>query len=201
MDALDAIGARRSTSRLTEPGPDDHALEMLLAAAAAAPDHGNLRPWHFTILRGEMKKRFGPVLRDAYLARCEESGVSPAPAAAEKEMNRLERAPLVIAAAVIVQKSERIPVEEQRAAVAAACQNILIAATALGYGAIWRTGTTATDPRVRSALGLGPIDSIAGFIYIGTPAEDPGRRGETANADAVARSGRGAWEHASFWTG
>jgi nitroreductase len=44
-----------------------------------------------------------------------------------------------------------IPTIEQVSAAAAATQNILLAATALGLGSMWRTGDPCYDPKVRAA--------------------------------------------------
>jgi nitroreductase len=60
---------------------------------------------------------------------------------------------------------------ERQAAAAAAAENALIAATALGYGSMWRTGDPVYDQRVKDALGFGPHDAIVGFLYLGTPHE------------------------------
>ena len=49
-----------------------------------------------------------------------------------------------------------------------AAQNIMLAAHALGYGAMWKTGDPAYDPRVKRALGLEESDAIVAFLYLGT---------------------------------
>ncbi len=54
------------------------------------------------------------------------------------------------------------------AATAAACQNALLAATALGYGSMWRTGDCCYDEPVKAALGLSERDAIVGFLYLGS---------------------------------
>ncbi len=168
LDALDAIHGRRSVGRLDEPAPRGDDLDAILAAAAAAPDHGELRPFRFVVLDGDAKDAFGAVLERAYLLRCERAGTEPDPAAREKERTKLDRAPLVLVVAAVRQPSEKIPWEEQLAASAAAAQNALIAATALGYGSMWRTGDVARDPVVKAALGLGEDDAVVGFLYLGT---------------------------------
>ena len=71
MDALDVLFARRSIGRLTEPAPSPDELDTILRAAAAAPDHLELRPWRFVVLQGDAKVDFGKVLAAAYAARCE----------------------------------------------------------------------------------------------------------------------------------
>ena len=171
MDAFEAIMARRSIPRLTEPGPRGEHLRRILEAAAAAPDHGELRPLRLVVLEGGSKETFGEVMAQAYLARCEALGAEPTEGQLTKERTKLERAPLVIVVAAVHRHSDRIPWEEQRASAAAAAQNALVAATALGYGSMWRTGDAAYDPRVKAALDLSPHDAIVGFLYIGTPAE------------------------------
>jgi nitroreductase len=170
MDALDAIFARRSVGRLVEPAPSDDHLRVLLSAAAAAPDHGELRPVRFVVLRGGAKDAFGAVLASAYQARCAAAGVEPDPAKLEKDRTKLGRAPLVVMVAAARQPSDKIPFEEQENAAAAAAENLLLAATALGYGSMWRTGPEAYDPDVKAALGLAADDAIVGFVYLGTPA-------------------------------
>ena len=165
VTVVDAIFARRSLGRLVEPAPGEEDLQLLLEAAAAAPDHERLRPWRFVVLRGEAKDRFGEVLVDALLARQPDAE----PAAVDKERRKLGRAPLVVVVAARPQESAKVPWEEQFAAVAAATQNLLLAATALGYGSMWRTGDAAYDPRVKAALGLEEADAVLGFVYLGTP--------------------------------
>ncbi len=51
----------------------------------------------------------------------------------------------------------------------AAVQNLIVAAHALGWGTMWKTGAPAYDARVKRALGLDAADAIIGFLYLGTP--------------------------------
>ena len=176
MDVLDAIAARRSTGRLAEPAPTDDEVARMVEAAVAAPDHGTLRPWRFIVLRGDAKDAFGAVLADAYERRCGAVGGEVVPAKLDKERTKLGRAPLVVVVAAVPQEG-KIPEVEQVAAVAAATQNLLLAATALGYGSMWRTGDPCYDARVKEALGLRPDDHLVGFVYLGTAA-NPARATE-----------------------
>jgi nitroreductase len=167
MDALEAIRTRRSISRLAGPPPSDDELQVILQAAACAPDHGTLRPWRFVVLAGEAKDRFGPVLAAATEAEYRDRGLEPETAKVEKDLHKMDRGPLVVAVACAYQPSENIPRVEQFAAVAAAAQNACLAATALGYGSMWRTGPNATNPHVIAALGLPDDSEIVGFLYLG----------------------------------
>lgn len=167
MDALAAIELRRSTGRLTEPGPTESQLVTMLDAASCAPDHGTLEPWRFIVLEGEPKADFGEVLARAYTERCRAQGVEIVPAKLEKERTKLGRAPMVVVVAVLP-VSGPIPTIEQVSATAAATQNILLAATALGLGSMWRTGDPCYDPVVKAALDLPEEALVIGFVYLGT---------------------------------
>ena len=190
MDALTAITARRSIGRLGPPAPAGEDLQRIVDAALAAPDHEELRPWRFVLLDGDAKVAFGEVLARAYDGRCAHTGVEPVPAKREKELTKLGRAPLVIVAAAVRRDTGKVPFEEQFASAAAAAQNMLLAATALGYGSMWRTGDPAYDPMVKQALGLQPDDAIVGFLYLGTPLPDgrpPAERAPLDRGDLVTR--------------
>ncbi len=80
------------------------------------------------------------------------------------------RSPLMIVVAAAIVAGHKIPVVEQLLAAGAATQNIMLAAHAMGYGAMWRTGDGAYDDTVKKALGLKASDAIVGFLYLGTAA-------------------------------
>lgn len=145
VDVRDAIRARRSVKKLKGPAPSDAEVAELLELAATAPDHGGLSPWRFTVLQGAELQAF-PL----------DAGSSP----------------MVVVVGAEPQ-GDKIRVEEQVAAVAAASQLLLLAADSMGYGAMWRTGSAAYDPAVAAAAGLSPKGRIVAFIHLGTP--DDGR--------------------------
>lgn len=171
MDAFDAIATRRSYSRLVDPGPTADEITALLSAAVSAPDHGKARPWRFVVFAGEDRHRFGEVLEASARYLAEANGDVLDEARGDKERRRFLRAPVVVAVLCRMQ-ARRVLQGEQRDAVAAATQNLLVAATALGYGSIWRTGDAANSPVVHAALDLGPDDVVVGFIYLGTVPPD-----------------------------
>ncbi|HLI40306.1 MAG TPA: nitroreductase [Streptosporangiaceae bacterium] len=188
MDALTAIHARRSHSFLADPGPGGDDLAAIISAAAAAPDHGRHRPWRFVVIRGRGREALGSVFGEAYRKRCAEAGEGSDPARAERERAKPMRAPVIIAVVCLAGADEKVPRHERLASAAAATQNLLLAATALGYGAMWRTGWPARDPHVKAALGLAGGDDITGFVYLGTA--PPGRQPppDRRDPDGLART-------------
>ncbi len=170
-DLLAAIHARRSVGRVS---PDPVARELvaeLLDAAVAAPNHHLTVPWRFIVLAGDARRGVGEAHARA-VAR-QKPGL-PAEGYA-KEAARLERAPVVIACCVSPGE-DPVAAREDRDAVAAAVQNLLLAAHARGLAAMWRTGAMADEPEVHAALGLGPRDAVVAFVYLGHPPAEAGLR-------------------------
>jgi nitroreductase len=170
MQAIEALLRRHSARALKEPAPDDAALGLILESATRAPDHGRLRPWRFIVIRSEHRARFGELLAD-HLRRTK-GPVSDE--ALERERRKAFRAPLIIVVAAILRTDGKIPEIEQVLSAGAAAQNIMHAALALGFNAMWKTGGPAYDEQVKAALGLESKDAIVGFMYVGTDEEGPG---------------------------
>jgi nitroreductase len=182
--SIDLLLTRRSVSAnsLGEPGPDAAELELMLRAASRVPDHKKLAPWRFVLFQGEARGEFGKVLAEA--CRAEES--DPGAFRLENEAKRFLRAPLVIAVISRVTPNAAAPEWEQVLSAGAACQNLILAATALGYGAQWITEWCAYSKGVRQALRLAEGERVAGFVYIGTAKEKPDERERPLLADIVA---------------
>jgi nitroreductase len=180
------LSARRSVKpdRLVAPGPSAEELETILTIASRVPDHKKLAPWRFIVIEGEARARLGEVLAEACVAAEKEP---PSHVRLETERTRLMRAPLVIAVVSRVTVHRSAPEWEQVLSAGAACLNLCLAANALGYGTSWITEWIAYNKAVGSALSLADNERIAGFIYVGTPAERPEERERPALSDIVTR--------------
>lgn len=164
---LGLLLTRRSGSAkaMTEPGPSPEQLKTILAAGARAPDHGKLAPWRFILFEGEARAQMGRLLAESL----NENEATPERAAQER--GRFLRAPVVVAVISRVREAIPIPEWEQMLSAGAVCQNMLVAAHALGFVASWITEWCAYHPRVKEGLGLKTGERVAGFIYIGTSAQ------------------------------
>jgi nitroreductase len=169
MQAIDALLQRRSARALTGPAPDDAALELILGSAAAAPDHGRLRPWRFIVIQGSGREQFGDLLAD-HLRRAHPTTAAES---LQRERQKALRAPMIVVVAAICTAGGKIPVIEQLLSAGAAAQNVMLAAGALGFNSMWKTGAPAYDETVKAALGLESKDAIVGFLYLGTDASRP----------------------------
>lgn len=165
MDALELLLGRASALRLDDPAPSESELGVIFDSAVRAPDHGRLRPWHFVVIPRDKRERFGEVLARSLQRREPEAS----PESLQRERDKAMRAPVIVVVAAHVLKGHKIPEVEQLISGAAAAEHIMLAAQALGYGAMWKTGAPAYDDDVKRELGLDAEDEIVGFLYLGTP--------------------------------
>ncbi|SFK72758.1 nitroreductase family protein [Falsiroseomonas stagni] len=179
--ALAALLARASVPArlLLDPGPDDAAIDLAVAAALRAPDHGGLRPWRFVVIRGAARAALGEVLAQSLSRRAPDS--SPDRLAMERA--KPLRAPVVIVAGAALRPEHPVPVWEQEACAAAGVMNLMNALDAQGLGAIWLSSAALRDDGAKAALGFAATDVLLGWIYAGTPAAErprPARPGPEA---------------------
>lgn len=167
MDVLTAIATRRSVGQILADKPvTDNLIESLLQAACWAPNHHRSEPWRFTVFTGEGRKHLGAVLVKAAQSMPKDEQYEMRIAKAE---GMTKRAPVIIAVHCAAGEAKPTPLWEEHAAVAAAMQNLLLAAHAQGLGAIWRSGVYTEAAEVQAYLGVKPEkgDRIMGFVYLG----------------------------------
>ena len=165
MDIQTAILGRVSCPRLDAPGPSAEQLQQLLTAAVRAPDHGLLRPWRFIVVEGDQRARLGEMLAQC----CQQDQPDLNEAQLEKLRQAPLRAPTMLIVVAEISAPHKVSAIDQIMACAAAVQNLLLSAHAIGVGAMWRTGAPALSPTLKTRLGFRPEDEIVGFIYLGTP--------------------------------
>ena len=174
MHVLEAIRSRRSIGKVTDERPTREQIETILDAGTWAPNHHLTTPWRFVVIAGDERRRFGEITAQSKLARLEAEGRLTG-GEAEALIAKAFRAPVIIAVCVEPAEGPRVVEVEEIEAGAAAAQNMLLAAHALGLGAQWRTGDPALDPKVVAYLGLSERGKIIGFLYIGHPAAEKER--------------------------
>ena len=172
-ETIDLLLRRRSlvVAKQTEPGPSPEDLDTILRCAIRVPDHAKLEPWRIQVVQKEAQQKLGKAFADIFKKNNPEAEV----ARVEAERQRPGRAPLLLIVSTKIE-SERIPRWEQILSGGAVCQNILIAATALGYASQWLSEWVNYNEDVKAHLGIAESDEILGFMYIGTASEQPKER-------------------------
>ena len=160
MDAITALHTRKASPKLVEPAPSSDELKQIYQAALRAPDHAMLRPWRFLVIKGEARTKLGELFVSAMQPDTEEKK--------NKLLKAPLRAPMIIVAVSTITEHPKVPAVEQIGSTAAAIQNMSLAAHALGYASIWRTGAVAFNDEVKRNLDLNTSDEIVGLLYLGS---------------------------------
>ncbi|HSV44582.1 MAG TPA: nitroreductase [Ramlibacter sp.] len=151
--------------RLAAPGPSPEQLRRILAAAAAAPDHGELLPWRFVQVSEAARASLADAFETALIER------DPAVLAAQREQAREKafRAPLLLLAIARLDPQAEIPEVERLVSAGCAIQNMLLVATAQGFGSALTSGKAMQSQTLRALFRLEPHEQALCFISIGTP--------------------------------
>lgn len=159
--------ARQTTlpKRLFAPGPDATQLAQIVSAAASAPDHGQLLPWRFVLVPETARARLGEVFAQALHERDAQASGEQLAQAREKAL----RAPLLLLAVVDGRRGDpEIELHERIVSAGCAVQNMLLMATALGFGSALTSGKALKAACFRALFGLGPDELALCFISMGT---------------------------------
>ncbi|OEH91753.1 nitroreductase family protein [Bacillus solimangrovi] len=178
MELFEAIRNRRSICKVAPDPIDREVIEQLLESATWAPNHHYTEPWKFFVLTGDGRRPLGKVLAEISMETMEDLKEVEVQSILKKKEEKAFRAPVIIAVAAIPSTDPKVEYIEEIGAVNAAIQNLLLAAHALGLGAIWRTGKPCYHPRMKELFGLADKDEMLGFIYLGYPVDvqKPGKR-------------------------
>lgn len=173
MDLLEGLKSRRTIGVVSEKEVPEQMIEEILDAARWAPNHFRTEPWRFFVLTGDGRKPLGEALARIAAKDMDEPEREENKEKLEKTKQKSLRAPVIIAVAVEPGNHPRVILKEEYAAVNAAIQNMLLAAHALGLGAIWRTGKPCYDKEISKLFNLSEQGEVLGFIYIGYPNMNP----------------------------
>ena len=165
--AAGLIHARRTVlpKRLAAPGPEGAQLRQILEAAGAAPDHGELLPWRFVIVPAAAREALAEVFEASLRGRDARVTEDQVAQAREKAF----RAPLLmLAVARLGAAPGEVPDTERLVSAGCAIQNMLLMATALGFGSALTSGKAMGSKPLRALFGLLPQEQALCFVSIGT---------------------------------
>jgi nitroreductase len=155
MEILEAIRGRRSVRKYTQEFVSEELVNQILEAGRWAPSRGNSQPWKFIVLEdAQIRKELAEAIPNGKF---------------------LTEAPKGIAI-VIDPKSSKHPEQEG----AAAIQNMLLTAHALGLGACWiSVYGTDCEQKAKQILLIPEEELLISVVSVGYSAETPekGRKG------------------------
>lgn len=163
-----ALVRARRTSMIVEQGrevPLDVIAE-LCGLATWAPNHKKTWPWRFAVFTGAGRARLGATMADDM----ERVGFGDDTKRAKTRTKYL-RTPATLVVGCAPHDDEMLH-DENRDAVAAGIQNLLLGATTLGLASFWSTPALAQPPGVLDLCGFAPSDRLVGVIYLGWATQD-----------------------------
>lgn len=207
---LEGIATTRAIRRYRdEPVPDD-ALAAMLFAATRAPSGSNRQPFRFLVLRdgpqaraakrliGESAQRIWGRKREA--DRYDEgSGQEPDSSKArlartvQHYVEHFEDAPVLVLPCLV---RYRAPTPTEGASIYPACQNLLLAARALGYGGVLTGFHVFVEAELRELLGIPEEAFVAATVTIGRPV---GRHGPVRRRPLAELVFEESWGQAARW--
>lgn len=209
-DLLTGIATTRAIRRFApDPIPDDD-LATILWHATRAPSGTNRQPFRFVVLRdGEQamaaKNLLARGFRQGWAAKSSDAGydtgsaVDPTSrkgrqrAAMQHMVDHFEQIPVVVLACLV---RYRDPNPYEGGSVYPACQNLLLAARALGYGGVMTGWHGIVEPELRGLLGIPDGVAIHATIPLGRPLGGHGPVRRLPLAELVFD---GAWETPAPW--
>jgi len=207
---LEGIASTRAIRRYRDEPVPTNALRAILFAATRAPSGSNRQPFRLLVLTDGPKavrakaliaasaRRIWGAKREVDSYDSGTGAVADSPKARtartmQEYVDHFERVPVLILPCLV---RYRAPHPLEGASVYPACQNLLLAARALGYGGVMTGFHFGAEPELRELFGLPDHVFIAATITLGRPvgAHGPVRRrpmGELVYEEE--------WERAPTW--
>ncbi|NND74348.1 MAG: nitroreductase family protein [Ilumatobacter sp.] len=202
ISLLDGIATTRAIRRYTSDPVTDADLEQMLWAASRAASGSNRQPFRFVILRDgpnavSARRLLGTSFRTGWSAKREADGYRPSRFADSMQhyVDHFEEVPVVV---LVCLERYRPPSPYEGASVYPACQNLLLAARALGYGGALTMWHLGVETELRELLGIPDPVALSACITIGVPA---GRHGPLKRKPLGQLSFDDRWGRAPEWLG
>jgi nitroreductase len=160
----DLVRSRRTNMRVdNERTVPTETIDRLCELARWAPNHKYTWPFRVASLTGDARLRLGEAFADDMEERNFGDDVKR-----EKTRTKYGRTPNILAVASAPHDNSTLD-QENRYAVAAATQMLLLGATAEGIATYWSTPPLDDSPRALALCKFEPHDRFVGVIYVGYP--------------------------------
>lgn len=183
MDLLEGLATTRAIRRYRpDPIPDDD-LGQILWHATRAPSGSNRQPFRFLVLRdGPSARRAKAILGKGFRAAWGAKGAADGYGEGSGAVADSPKARMAATMAHFVDHIEEVPAivlagygrhraanPHEGASVYPACQNLLLAAHALGYGGVMTMWHALVEDELRDAVGIPEEVALAATLCLGRP--------------------------------
>lgn len=184
LNLLDIIKNRRSVKEYSSKEVSKEVLFRILEAGRWAPSAHNAQPWHFIVIRDSaLKKRLAEDMAGRWDEDMSKNGVpnEHRESLIKTSVERFGNAPVVVIACLTMEGMDEYP-DERRSkieyvmavqSVAAAIENMLLAAYGEGLGSCWFCAPLFCPDVVRKTLKISQHIDPQALITLGYPADKP----------------------------
>lgn len=210
LSAIEALTTTRAIRRYTDEPVPDAVLRDILFAATRAPSGSNRQPFRFVVLtdgpnaaavkdllaEGARTLWSGKVERDGFARGSGAVAGSPKARMAASMDEWVASIPHVPVVVLPCLNRYRDPEPSEGANVYPACQNLLVAARAYGYGGVMTMIHRSVEPQLRELLGIPDGTAVCATITLGRPAGHHGPVRRRPLDELVYADG---WEQPAPW--
>jgi nitroreductase len=170
---LEGLATTRAIRRYTDDPVPDSDLRTILWHAGRAPSGSNRQRFRFLVLRTgdrarDARRVLGEAFRNGWSEKRDGDGFRPSRFAdsMQRYVDRFEETPVIV---LVCLDRYRAPSAYEGASVYPACQNLLLAARALGYGGALTMWHLGVEDQLREILDIPPQVALSACITLGVP--------------------------------
>jgi len=165
-DELETLITARRSSLLIDASRsiDDEIIQRIISVAYWAPNHKRTWPLRLAVVSGDSRRTLGETIAGAMAAQGDDD------VKVTKTRGKFMRSPIVI---VVASAEGATPneTEENKYAVAAGVQNMLLLAESFGLAALWGSPAKGANEAITALCSMEPTDHVMGIIYLGWPTQ------------------------------
>ena len=159
------ITARRINLLLDASKEVDSALvDRIINAAQWAPNHKRTWPLRVAVITGDSRKTLGNTIADAMAIHGDDE------MKVTKTRGKFMRSPVIIVVAA-AEGATPNETEENKYAVAAGVQNMLLMTETFGLAALWGSPAKGANNAITTLCSMEHTDHVMGIIYLGWPTQ------------------------------
>ena len=165
-DELEGLITARRSNLLIDASRevDPEIVDRIVNIAQWAPNHKRTWPLRVAVVSGDSRRILGDTIADAMAVHGDDE------MKVTKTRGKFMRSPIVIVVAS-AEGATTNETEENKYAVAAGVQNMLLMTESFGLAALWGSPAKGTNDAITALCSMEPTDHVMGIIYIGWPTQ------------------------------
>ena len=165
-DELETLIAARRSNLLIDASRevDSVIVDRIVNAAQWAPNHKRTWPLRVAVISGDSRRLLGDTIADAMAVHGDDE------MKVTKTRGKFMRSPIIIVVAAAEGATEN-ETEENKYAVAAGVQNMLLMAESFGLAALWGSPAKGANDAITALCSMDHTDHVMGIVYLGWPTQ------------------------------